>query len=277
MLNQHVLPALGDKRIVNIKREHIAELLDDLQNEKGLRAQVNRVRSQLTLMFGWAVERGFADHNPVATIKKRKIEQAGQRILNHDELRAVWNAADTLVEPSRSLVMTWILTGMRRDEARCAPSIEINLKRSVWVVPAARNKSKRDFELPLSTAMVELLTPLVKGGKFVFSIDGEKPYAGTRGLKVIIDRESGVKGWVLHDLRRTVRSGLAEIGIAEEVAERVLNHAMVGLNRVYNRHQYADEKCVALQAWADHVALIVSKGREAPNVHQFPGKAADSA
>jgi len=117
--------------------------------------------------------------------------------------------------------------------------------------------------------MVELLNALPKQGPFVFSVDGKRPYAGTRRLKVIIDRNAKVKDWVFHDLRRTVRSGLAEIGIAEEIAERVLNHAQRGIDRVYNRHAYAAEKRVALNAWADRVAYLVSEGRSAPNVREL--------
>ena len=73
-------------------------------------------------------------------------------------------------------------------------------------------------------------------------------------------------GWVYHDIRRTVRSRLAELRVPFEIAERVLNHAMTKLERVYNRHAYREEKAAALQLWADRLAVIVGEGREAPNV-----------
>jgi len=253
------MPTLGTKSIVGVQRSDIAELLDHLQNEKKLKAQVNRVRSQLVLMFNWGVERAYLDHSPAQTVKKRRIEKPGERVLIHDELRAIWRAAEGLRDPARSLVKTWILSGMRRDEARCGPIGEVALKRAVWTVPAARHKSGHDFELPLSTQMVELLEPLVKKGKYLFSIGGDKPYAGQRRLKEILDRESGVTDWVIHDLRRTVRTGLSEIGVLEEIAKMAIGHAKKGLVRTYNLHAYASEKRVALQAWADHVALIVNE------------------
>jgi integrase len=267
LLEAHVVPALGDKAAVAIERSHVAELLDDLRNKKGLAAQVNRVRSQLHLMFSWAAERGYVAHNPVATIKRRRIERPRERVLSHDELRAIWTAAAALPAPSGPLVRAWILTGTRRDEMRCAKWSEVDLDHAAMTLPASRNKGKRDFELPLSPAMVELLRAQPRDGRrYVFSLDGKRPYAGTRRLKEIINRAAKVEGWVFHDLRRTVRSGLAEIGIAEEIAERVLNHAQRGIDRVYNRHAYAEEKRTALNAWADRVAFLVSQGRDAPNV-----------
>jgi integrase len=266
LLEAHVVPALGDKAAAAIERAHVAELLDDLRNGKGLAAQVNRVRSQLHLMFSWAAERGYVAHNPVATIKRRKIERPRERILSQDELRAIWKAAATLPAPSGPLVRTLILTGLRRDEARCAKWSEFDLDHATMSLPALRNKGRRDFKLPLSPAMVGLLEGLPRRGEFVFSLKGKRPYAGTRRLKQIIDRESGVTGWTFHDFRRVLRSGLAEIGIREEVAERVLNHARRGLDRVYNRATLAEEMRAALNAWADRVAFLVGEGREVPNV-----------
>jgi integrase len=106
--------------------------------------------------------------------------------------------------------------------------------------------------------MVDMLDKLTRNGPFVFTIDGERPISGMSDLKARLDDTSKVKDWRFHDLRRTLRSGLAELGISYEVAERVIGHAMPTLERTYNVHSYRAEKARALQAWTDHVVAITT-------------------
>jgi integrase len=266
MFDSHVKPAIGKKPLAELRRADIVELLDDLQNEKGLRAQVNRVRSQILAALNWGIDREYLDTNPAAAIKKRKIEASRDRVLTDDELRAIWRAADGLPDPSRSLVKAWILTAQRRDEVRCMLWSEVDLTRAVWTLPAARNKGKREHEIPLAPTMVGLLDGLRRRGLPVFTTDGAKPYAGQKRLKAILDRESDVAGWTFHDLRRTASTGMAALHVPQDTIDRVLNHAKGTLAGTYNRHQYADEKRRALEAWAERVAFIVGKAREAVNV-----------
>jgi integrase len=265
----HVKPTLGQKPLTELRRADIAELLDDLQNEKGFRAQVNRVRSHIVAALNWAIEREWIEVNPAAAIKKRRLETSRDRVLSNDELRAIWRAADTLSEPRRPLVMAWILTGQRRDEVRCMTWGEVDLSRAVWTLPAARNKGKRDHEIPLAPAMLELLGKLPRRGDAVFTIDGVVPYSAYKRLKVALDRGAGVTGWRLHDLRRTASTGMAALHIPQDTIDRVLNHAKPVLSGTYNRHRYLDEKRSALEAWAEHVAFIVGEARNDTRVVQI--------
>jgi integrase len=97
-------------------------------------------------------------------------------------------------------------------------------------------------------------------GPLVFALGGKRPMALHQLIERVL-RDAGLVDVRLHDLRRTVRTGLAELGIPWEVAERVLNHAIPGLQAVYNRHSYSGEKRRALQLWAEHV-LATAKGSE---------------
>ena len=99
----------------------------------------------------------------------------------------------------------------------------------------------------------------------MFTIDGKRPMA-VHQIKARLDRETGIADWRLHDLRRTLRSGLAELGVSYEIAERVIGHAMPQLERTYNVFAYREEKRNALEQWARHLAIIVTDGRAAPNV-----------
>jgi integrase len=266
MFEAHVKPGIGKKPLTELRRADLVELLDDLQNEKGLHAQVNRVRSQLVAALNWAVEHEYLDANPAAAVKRRKTEATRERVLSDDELRAIWSAAEKLSNPSRALVKAWILTGQRRDEVRCMTWSEIDLGRALWILPAARNKGKRDHEIPLAPAMLALLGDRPRPGEPLFTTDGRKPYAGQKRLKVILDRESRVTGWTFHDIRRTVSTGMASLHVPQDTIDRVLNHAKPGLARTYNRHQYLDEKRRALEAWAERVAFIVGDSGDAVNV-----------
>jgi integrase len=273
LLRAHVSAEIGDKPLGHLRRADIIELLDKLEHKKGMRAQVNRVRSALVAALNWAVERDKIDSNPAAGVKRRKIEAPSRsRVLSNDELRAVWKAAATLPDPSRGIVETLILTGQRRDEVRGMMWKEIDEKWALWTLPAARSKGKRDHEVPLSPAVMEVLQRQPKLGPYVFTVTGDKPYAGQKRLKEIIDRESEVSGWVLHDLRRGVSTGLAALRIPQDVIDRTLNHAKEKLASVYNVHGYRDEKRAALDAWARQVAFVVAV-EEQPNTILFPARA----
>jgi integrase len=267
MFDRHVKPTLiggmrlGDKPLGELRCGDIVELLDDLQNNKGFAAQVNRARTEVVATLNWAIEREWIEANPAAAIRRRKIEAPRERKLSDDELRTIRKTACGLREPSNSYVRTLILTGQRRDEIRRMTRAERDPKESLWTLPKGRNKGKRDHGLPLSTAVMEILDSLPNLGPYFFTVTGQKPYAGTKRLKEILDRESGVTGWVFHDLRRTFRSGLAKLGVREEVAELLLNHARRGLVKVYNQHEYLEEMREAVEKWTDQVAFIVGDAR----------------
>ena len=142
---------------------------------------------------------------------------------------------------------------------------EVDLDHALWTLPAARNKGKRDHEIPLSPAMIALLSK-PRSGKPVFTVNGRDPYAGRQRLKTILDRKSGVRGWVYHDIRRKMATGMAALHIPQDTINRVLNHAKATLAGTYNRHEYLEEKRRALEAWAERVAFIVGDARDAPNV-----------
>jgi integrase len=143
---------------------------------------------------------------------------------------------------------------------------EIDLGRALWILPAARNKGRRDHEVPLSPAMLALLGDRPRLGKPVFTTNGQNPYAGQKRLKAILDRESRIAGWTFHDFRRTMSTGMAALHVPQDTIDRVLNHAKGALAGTYNRHQYLDEKRLALETWAERVAFIVSDGRAAMNM-----------
>jgi integrase len=257
----HIIPKLGNKPVGEITRADVVEFLDDLEREEGLRHQVNRCRETLRAIFAYAIERELITVNPVVGVSKRKVEIPRDRTLTADELSALWRAIDNLPELSRAYFRVVLLTGARRNEVRGMAWSELDLDEGLWRLPPERNKSGRAFDLPLTAPVVETLEALPRIGPMVFTLDGKRPMA----VHQLIERVRGDAGLIdvrLHDLRRTLRTGLAELGVSFEVAERVLNHAMPGLQAVYNRHNYLAEKRTALALWAEHV-LSLAATREA--------------
>lgn len=241
----HIIPKLGHKPVGDVTRSDVVEFLDGLEREEGLQHQVNRCRETLRAIFAYAIERELVAVNPVVGVSKRKVEIPRDRTLTTDELIAFWQAIEKLPELPRAYFRVALLTGARRNEVGGMPWSELDLDVGLWRLPADRNKSGRAFEIPLSRPVVETLRTLPRIGPMVFALDGKRPMTLHRPIERV-RQDAGLIDVRLHDLRRTLRTGLAELGVNFEVAERVLNHAMPSLQAVYNRHNYLAEKRTAL-------------------------------
>ena len=154
---RHVPPRMAAMPLDELRRANLVELLDDLQNKKGLKAQVNQVRAHLIAALNWAADREYLEVNPFAGVKKRRLEAPRTRVLADRELRAIWRAAETRSATESGFVKALFLTGQRRDEVRCMNWSEVDIDGAVWTLLAARNKSKRDQDIPLVPTMVEVL------------------------------------------------------------------------------------------------------------------------
>ncbi len=274
-LRNHIIPALGARPIGEVRKADIVVLLDKLEHgDRKLLHQVNRVRETLLGLFNFALERELVESNPAAGTRKRKLEQARERVLTAAELRSIWQACDRISPLRGAFLRTLLLTGARRNEALNLRWVEIDLENRVWTLPRDRSKNERAHEIPLSEPMMALLEGLPQHGEFVFSVDGAAPIGGPSLIKQVVATESGVTDWRFHDCRRTLRSGLAELGISYEVAERCIGHTVPSLERTYNVHAYRAEKARAFQAWADHLLRIAGQGRDAGNVVEWRGVSA---
>lgn len=255
MFEMHILPSLRSFRLEEIRRGDVVALLYTLQ-DKGLKAQVNRIQTAISSVLNWGVDREYLQANPIAGMHKLIKEHSRDRVLSDEELNTVWNATKSLSEPSRQFAQILILTGQRRDEVRCMRWSEINMEKTEWIIPAERTKSNRAHMVPLSGPVMEILSAIERqeGVDYVFTIDGEKPYTGQSKLAQRLIRLCGnMDHFILHDFRRTMRTGLSRLGVQDEIRQRVSNHARGSLESVYEIYDFLKGKRDALDKWADHV------------------------
>jgi integrase len=233
----------------------VAGLLAKIDKASGP-VTANRVRATLSTVFSWAMREGLAPTNPIANTNKRE-EKSRERVLSNDELKRIWDSAGD--DAYGTIVKLLILTGQRRSEISGLSWPEIDFSTGVINLPGDRTKNKRPHVVPLSPAARTLLMKLPRSGDAVFE------FTAWAYQKDLLDKRSDVRDWVVHDLRRSVATGMADIGIQPHIIEAVLNHISGhrgGVAGIYNRANYAAEKTAALARWDEHVASIVGAGRE---------------
>ena len=247
----------------SLDRTAAVEALDNVKANYGPVA-ANRVRAYGRACFGWAMRRGTIPENPFGAVPKPAQEQARERVLADAELGRVWLACDGLGEPWRSIFRLLVLTGQRRGEVAGMRWSELALDPAapaVWALPGVRTKNGQAHDVPLSGPACELIqgTPRFQGCPFVFSQGRATAPSGFGKAKARLDEllvAEPIPPWTLHDLRRTVATGLQRLGVRLEVTEAVLNHisgSRAGIVGVYQRHAWTQEKRAALKAWAEHV------------------------
>jgi integrase len=240
--------------------------------ERGSPVTANRPLSWLRRTCSWAIERGLIDANPCAGIKAPAAETARDRVLSDDELKAVWQASDAFEPVYAGLVKLLILTGQRLREVAGMTWREVDLGAKLWTLPAARAKNNREHTVPLSDLAVEILRalPRIDDSDLVLTLTGRVPVSAVSNIKSRLDARMppDTPPWVLHDIRRTVASGMARLGVNIAVVEKLLNHvsgSFAGIVGVYQRHSFSDEKRAAMAAWARHVEVLAS-GEAAGNI-----------
>jgi integrase len=248
-----LLPAWRGKRVDEIGKRDIIELIDVI-NDRGAPIKAARVFTLVRRFFRWCVERDILRTDPSAGMPRVANGKSRERVLNDDELSRVWSAVGGPLAPAIKLL---ILTGARREEIGQLRWSEVD--GNTIVLEGHRTKNGEPHLIPLSTSAQKLLSslPHIAGSEFVFpSLDGTKPVSNWSRYKSTLDAASGVSNWVIHDLRRTVATGLQKLGVSLQVVESVLGHtagSRGGIVGVYQRHNFVHEKRAALEAWAEYL------------------------
>jgi integrase len=247
--------ALHGLSIVAVRRRDVALALADIERDHSPIVAA-RARTVLHSFFSWAIREGFElPSNPVAGTNRPAISASRDRVLSAAELRSIWRACNDHSDFGR-IVRLLMLTAQRRDEIGKLqwPEIEIDVIR----LPPSRTKNAREHLVPLVPMALSLLPDPILGRPWVFGMgSGFSGYA--RG-KEDLDKRSGVSDWRTHDIRRSVATGMADLGVLPHIIEAVLNHASghkSGVAGIYNRSRYLDDCRAALLLWSNHIAGLI--------------------
>jgi integrase len=261
-------------------------------------AMTGRTAAYGRAAFAWALKRGAVHVNPFAALPIAKSIAKRERVLSDAEIAEIWRAADEAASPYGTIIRLLILTGQRRGEVAGMTWDEVSDDLTTWSLSGQRTKNGTANTVPLSAPARDLLKALLsddandaKRGLRDRRASGGLVLPGAVGAsfrgwskakrtldKAIMDARAAAKAgakavplvpWSIHDLRRTVATGLQRLGVRLEVTEAVLNHisgSRGGIAGVYQRHDWAAEKRAAIDAWAAHVAAIVESRNAAGNV-----------
>lgn len=268
VLEREAVSRWRGRALADVSRADVHELLDEVADRAPV--QSARLKAYLSKLFKWARSRGLVEHNPVEEIDRPNVETVRDRVLDDAELALVWHAANRLDFPFGPLTQLLVLSGQRLGEVGGMRWSEIDRDKNLWRLPAERVKNKRPHEIPLTAQMLAIIDglPRIANRDLVFSTTGDTPPSGFSRAKKNIDQHitamndgKPLPPWRLHDIRRSVASGMAALGVNLPVIEKVLNHvsgSFGGIVGVYQRHSFADEKRAALEKWNAHVERIVA-------------------
>jgi integrase len=265
LFSDHIGPAIGAKLIRMIRRPDVTEAVGAVA-AKGFPVQANRVFSELMALLRWCEQKGYLDGVP--SVRKKDMrhvgaakEQARRRTLSDPEIAELWAASGELGDLTGDFLRLLLLTGQRRDEVRLIRREHVDLDHALWTIPAEVYKTGVAHAVPLPDAAVAILRARWGDAATGYLLPSRKPGRPFNGAasaaRRLRPRMPGRAPFTLHDLRRTVRTGLSRLGVDGETAEMVIGHLPQGISRVYNLHDRLEEKRAALSAWARHVQSIL--------------------
>jgi integrase len=261
LLDRHILPEWREREFIAIRRSDVAALLDRVEDDHGAR-QADYVLNVARSIMNWYAARHDDYTPPIVRGMRRQNPhaQARARILDDGELRAIWKAAEA-AGTFGAILRLCLLTAQRSRKVASMRWADVSLD-GEWRIPAAAREKGTAGALVLQEAALAIVgkQPRLGSNPHVFAGRGSGPFRGFSATKATFDAKlpPGMPSWVVHDLRRTARSLMARAGVRPDIAERVMGHAIPGIEGVYDRHSYRDEKADALRRLAALIDGIVN-------------------
>lgn len=268
ILKVDVYPEIGRMKAMAVKRRDLLDIIE-AKSESGRIAQSRNVLATLRKMFNWAVDSDYLTASPAAGIKPRGKASKRDRVLSNEEIAEIWNALPNaaLSNETRQIIRLLFLTGQRSGEVCGITYGELDFKTAMWIIPKERTKNGLAHTVPLNSLALDILNENIlpdseQTNDLLFSRIGVPIESNAISKAVRLHLQITEDRWTPHDIRRTVATGMAELGIQPHVVEAVLNHISgfrAGVAGVYNRAAYDKEKRLALDMWAEHLAVIVNE------------------
>ncbi len=259
ILKYDALPAWRSTPVTDIKRHHVAELIDRVQKRTPSGARL--LFAQLRPMFRWFVERSLIEFNPTSELKAPAPPKSRDRVLDDAELAQVWEAADLDWFPFGPIIRMLILTGARVSEVAGITMDE--LQDDQWVISGDRTKNAVEHTVHLCPLALETLHSIPAVSHIIFSTTGRTPPSGFSKAKMRMDKAlPDLPPWRFHDLRRSFASGMAALGVDPHIVERCINHvsgSQSGIQGIYQRYKYMSERKQAFMLWDRHITELVKQ------------------
>lgn len=288
-IENDIKPSLGKMKAEEVKPRDVDALLQQIIN-RGAPSIANDVLRWMKRIFDFAIKRQIVEYNPASAFGVGDAggkEEGRDRWLTREEIIKLFSVMREMLGrfsvENLYAVRLLLLLAVRKEELVTSTWGEFDLDGAVWHLPAERTKTSAAIDIPLPALAVETLRELrrlANGSAYVFPARKMQsrmiPHIDLNTLnaalaKHIRPRMEGVPNFTIHDFRRTARTHLAALGIDPFVAERCLNHKIKGVEGVYNRHDYFDERKAALNAWAGLLAQL-EDGKPDYNVVHFPAR-----
>nr|WP_244637863.1 site-specific integrase [Pantoea agglomerans] len=271
-LLKHVLPNIGSQPLKTLNRLRLNRLYNILIAD-GKKEEARRVFALTKQFLAWAEMQGYLDHSPIASMKKRDV--AGRatpprsRQLTDAEIWVFWHGLDNwaLSEQARWALRLCLVSARRPDEIVQAQKAEFDLQLGLWM-QGTRNKSQREHVLPISPLMRQCIEALLRAADpaspwlVPAPRDPQQPLskgALNQALRRMIraPRGLGLEAFTPRDLRRTARSKLSALDTPNDVARKIMNHALEGIDRVYDTHDYLSQMRSAMTIFSAAVEQII--------------------
>ena len=243
------------RKFIELRRRDVTALLDHLEDKHGA-GVADQVLATLRKLMNWYESRSDDYVSPIVRGMRKQAPKARDRILSDAEIRALWTGADGMFGDFTKLLL---LTGQRRDKVATLKWADLDAE-GVWTLDTADREKNNTGAITLPKEALEIIArqPRVSGCPYVFPGRGGGHMNGFNKRMAALREKLGGPDYTLHDLRRTARSLLSRAGVRPDISERVLGHAIPGVEGVYDRHSYAAEKADALARLAVLVDRIVT-------------------
>jgi integrase len=256
--------ALHGMPVDQVTRKDVASRLIAITREHGSIVAA-RARAALSTFFVWSMQTGLVEHNPIIGTIKPKDGKPRERVLSDSELVAIWNASGD--DDFGKIVKLLILLPCRRQEIGGLAWSELDLENSRWRLAAERSKNCKPHELPLMPMALAIIksVPRMVNRDQLFGARSQAGFSAWDYEKQALDARSGVRNWKIHDLRRSLATKMADIGIMPHIIEQTLGHTSGhkrGVAGIYNRSSYAREVRNALAMWEDHLRSLIEGGEQ---------------
>ena len=261
LLRREVGKPWAGRSIHEISKRDVVEVISAIE-QRGAPIAANKTLKSIKTFLRWCVGRAVLDQSPAEGVPLPAKEVARDRVLDDKELAQVILAAREIGGPYGGIVELLALTGQRREEVARLTWEELDLAQRVWTIPKSRTKNAKAHIVHLSEQALAVLKRADQQGRSFSHCSEPSPSKTSARAKRQLDQLSGVTGWRLHDLRRTCVSGMARLGVAPHVADKILNHqagTISGVAAVYQRHEFLAERQAALDLWGAHVGQLLGE------------------